>query len=65
MQARDGFSTEPLLAVLSVVSDAFLVLLEEPGVVHRAELTEEDGFGFLVEFGGERHGESSIGRSGS
>jgi hypothetical protein len=31
-------------------------LLEKPGVVHGTKLANEDGFGFLIEFGGECHG---------
>ncbi len=47
---------EPLVAVFGVVAESFLVLLEKPGVVHWAKLTDEDGFGFLIEFGSECHG---------
>jgi hypothetical protein len=31
-------------------------LLEKPGAVHWAKFADEDGFGFLIEFGGECHG---------
>jgi len=42
-----------LVAVAGVVAISPLISLPEPGVVHGAKLADEDGFGFLVEVGGE------------
>ena len=56
MQGPGVFLTGPLMAVAGVVAGSFLILLDEPGVVHGAKLADEDGFGFLVEFGGVCHG---------
>ena len=56
MQGLGVFLAELLMTVIGIVAETFLILLEEPGIVHRAKLTEEDGFGFLIQFGGECHG---------
>lgn len=47
---------EPLVTIRSVVADSLLVLLEKPRAVHGTKLANEDGSGFLIEFGGEFHG---------
>jgi predicted transposase YbfD/YdcC len=63
MQGPGALLSEPLVAVLGVVAESFFILLEKPGVVHVGKLADEDGFGFLIEFGGECHssGMMSIG----
>ena len=47
---------EPLMTIRGVVADSLLVLLEKPRAVHGTKLANEDGSGFLIEFGGEFHG---------
>jgi len=48
------------MAVAGVVAGSLLILLDEPGAVHGAELGDQDGFGFLVEFGGACHGSETM-----
>lgn len=58
VEGQGTFLAQPLVAVAGVVAGSLLVLLDEPGVVHGSQLADEDGFGFLIEFGGEGHGSS-------
>ncbi len=56
VEGSGAFLAEPMVTVSGVVAESFFVLLEKPGVVHGTKLANEDGFGFLIEFGGECHG---------
>jgi hypothetical protein len=60
MQGPGAFLTEPLVAVAGVIADSLLILLDELGVVHGAKPADQDGFGFLVQFGGECHGSETM-----
>lgn len=52
MEGAGDLLAEPLMTVSAVVPGSLFVLLDDPGVVHGAKLADEDGFGFLIEFGG-------------
>jgi hypothetical protein len=60
MQGSGAFLTEPLMMVAGVVAGSPVILLDEPGVVHGTKLADQDGFGFLVQFGGECHGSETM-----
>jgi len=60
VKGADAFLAEPLVSVSGVVPFSLIVLLDEPGVVHGAKLADKDGFGFLIEFGGECHGSETM-----
>jgi hypothetical protein len=60
VEGAGTFIAEPLMAVAGVVPGSFFVLLDEPGVVHGTKLTDEDGFGFLIELGSECHGSETM-----
>jgi hypothetical protein len=60
VEGPGAFLAEPLVAVAGVVARSLFVLLDEPGVVHGTQLADEDGFGFLIEFGGEGHGSETM-----
>ena len=60
VQDLSVFLTQPLMTVAGVVASSLLILLDKPGVVHGAKLADEDGFGFLVQFGGECHGSETM-----
>lgn len=60
MEDSGAFLTKPLVTVSGVVAGSLLIWLDEPGLVHGAKLANEDGFGFLIVFGGECHGSETM-----
>ena len=60
MDRTGALIAEPLVTITGIVALPFFVLLDEAGVVHGTQLANEDGFGFLIEFGGECHGSDTM-----
>ncbi len=60
MNGSGAFVSEPLIAVAGIVPGSLFVLLDLPDGVHGTKLTDEDGFGFLIGFGGECHGSETM-----